>query len=436
MRRLSRISCYLKLRLIFCGVFGEVDEAYCCPADSEIFNPVVDIEVVNTLFCGTDYNDAASSCSETTGCPSGGRCPNGMSCFAGMTCLALLPPSSAPPMDMINSTCIICRSGASAGDDFTPYADPSMLGFIGSLFGFGDSRTCWDLIEAAKQYNTGSKWCGLSEMHELNCCPTVPENPCIICPNGATAGYDYIPAYVGNTLTCKDLLDYANQYEAESDYCEFIGNYDKLYCCPEEDVMSTPLPTLSPAEGSEVTADNPCIICPDGATAGDDFAPYSDSGNSMTCGELIDAAKSYEAQSAWCGLREVDGVYCCPNAPVDPCIICPFGAFAGDDFVLRPSTGSTTTCGQMIDFAVLFESGSQYCKLKEADESLCCPLVEGITVAPSPTEITAPSPSATPVSPTSVSPAEPDSGGASASQSGGLEFFLPFLLYIFAPSTY
>ena len=308
---------------------------------------------------------------------------------------------------MIDNTCIICPDGASAGDDFAPYADSDggffILDFIVSLFGVGDSKTCGDLIEAAQQYSTGSEWCGLSEMHELHCCPTVPENPCIICPNGATAGDDFVPSYEGNTLTCKDLIDYANQYGAESDYCGFIGKYHELYCCPEED-MSPPSPT---PEVIIITIDNPCIICPDGATAGDDFAPYADSGNSMTCGELIDAAKSYESQSAWCGLRDVDAAYCCPTAPVDPCIICPFGAFAGDDFVLRPSTGSTTTCRENIDFAKLFESGSQYCKLNVADEALCCP-VEGITDAPSPTEITSSLPtsgSATPLSPTSVSPA-------------------------------
>ena len=366
------------------------------------------IEVVNTLFCGMDYDDAVSSCSETTGCPTGGGCPNGMSCFTGITCAASIPPSSAPPMNMIDNTCIICPDGASAGDDFAPYADSDGLldvigDFIGSLLGVGDSKTCGDLIEAAQQYSTGSEWCGLSEMHELHCCPTVPENPCIICPNGATAGDDFVPSYEGNTLTCKDLIDYANQYGAESDYCGFIGKYHELYCCPEED-MSPPSPT---PEVIIITIDNPCIICPDGATAGDDFAPYADSGNSMTCGELIDAAKSYESQSAWCGLRDVDAAYCCPTAPVDPCIICPFGAFAGDDFVLRPSTGSTTTCRENIDFAKLFESGSQYCKLNVADEALCCP-VEGITDAPSPTEITSSLPtsgSATPLSPTSVSPA-------------------------------
>ena len=317
--------------------------------------------------------------------------------------------------------CIICPNGATADDDFAPYAD------------IGDPSTCAEIIEHFTLFETASDFCGVIGKGEgLHCCPTMPESPCIICPNGATAGDDFFPPYEGNTLTCKDLIVYANQYEAESVYCGFLGKYDELYCCPEEDVMSTPSPTLSPAEGSEVTvhtAENPCIICPDGATAGDDFAPYTDRGNSMTCGELIDAAKSQEAQSYWCGLCIVDAVYCCPVTPVDPCIICPFGAFAGDDFVLRPSTGSTKTCREIIDFAMLFESGSQYCKLNEADEALCCPPVEGIMVAPNPMEITAPSPN---LSPTSVSPAEPDSGGASASRLVGFAFVSAVsILYIF-----
>ncbi|KAL3823874.1 hypothetical protein ACHAXA_005456 [Cyclostephanos tholiformis] len=322
------------------------------------------------------------------------------------------------PVDLaVDNTCIICPDGATAGDDYTPYANTDdMLDFVpdfgGSLFGFVDSRTCAELIEAAKQYETGTKWCGMNEIHEVHCCPTIPDNPCNICPNGATAGDDFVPEYQGNTLTCKDIITYTALHETESDYCGYIGKIDESYCCPAEGNISTPLPTQSPADDSEATtstAENPCIICPDGATAveGDDFAPYADSGNTMTCGELIDAAKSYEAGSAWCGLREVDAVYCCPVAPVDPCIICPFGAFAGDDFVPRPATGTSTTCKEIINFAMLFESGSHHCKLSEADESLCCPLAANDTA-------TFPSPVFTVQSPTATSPAESESGGASA----------------------
>ena len=67
------------------------------PTASPSTSPVPTVEVGNTLFCGVDYDDAMSSCSEATGCPSGAGCPNWMSCFTGISCAALLPPSSAPP---------------------------------------------------------------------------------------------------------------------------------------------------------------------------------------------------------------------------------------------------------------------------------------------------------------------------------------------------
>ncbi len=147
-------------------MFGNVDESYCCPANSDIVNPVVDFDV-NTLFCGTDDDDAVLSCSKTTGCPDGGGCPEGMNCFSAISCAMLLPLSTAPPLNTINNTCIIFPGGASAGEDFAPYADiVRILDFVGSLFGFGDTRTCGDLIQAVKQYNTGSNWCRLNEMHE------------------------------------------------------------------------------------------------------------------------------------------------------------------------------------------------------------------------------------------------------------------------------
>jgi hypothetical protein len=53
--------------------------------------------VVNTQFCGMDYDDAMASCSEATACPTGDGCLNGMSCYTGISCSAFLPPSSAPP---------------------------------------------------------------------------------------------------------------------------------------------------------------------------------------------------------------------------------------------------------------------------------------------------------------------------------------------------
>ena len=94
------------------------------------------------------------------------------------------------------SPCIICPNGVTAleGGDWAPYADPDgdhLTLFIGNML--GDTTTCAELIDAAKQYEVGSEWCALSELHELYCCFTAPENPCTLCPNGATAGYVFVP---------------------------------------------------------------------------------------------------------------------------------------------------------------------------------------------------------------------------------------------------
>lgn len=105
------------------------------------------------------------------------------------------------------------------------------------------------------------------------------------------------------------------------------------------------------------------------------ISPHTLAGNPMTCSELIYAAKSYETDSDWCESREVDAAYCCPTEPEDPCAICPWGAFAGDNFIPRPLSGSSKTCREIIEFARLFESGSRQCEMSKADETLCCPII-------------------------------------------------------------
>ena len=132
-----------------------------------------------------------------------------------------LAPMTFAPTPAPVDPCIICPDGTDAAI-FAPYADD------------GDSRTCADLIEWAKLYEIGSDECGNSELHELHCCYTAPENPCIICPNGATAGDDYVPEYEENSVTrgtCKDLIDGAKRFESESDACG-LYDIDVAYCCP------------------------------------------------------------------------------------------------------------------------------------------------------------------------------------------------------------
>jgi hypothetical protein len=88
---------------------------------------------------------------------------------------------------------------------------------------WGDNNgTCAELIDAAKQYETGSWDCAWSESNAISCCPTVPENPCIICPDGVTVGYDDLTP-PGDTGTCAENVEYAKNFEADSDYCGLFG---------------------------------------------------------------------------------------------------------------------------------------------------------------------------------------------------------------------
>ena len=53
----------------------------------------------------------------------------------------------------------------------------------------------------------------------------------MICPDGATAGDDYVPEYEGNTLTCSGLIESATQFESRSDECRLYA-IDVAFCCP------------------------------------------------------------------------------------------------------------------------------------------------------------------------------------------------------------
>ena len=60
--------------------------------------------------------------------------------------------------------------------------------------------------------------------------------------------------------------------------------------------------------------DNPCIICPNGITVGDDFVPNVSSGNSMTCLELIKSSMENESGSPTCiALSSIYKISCAPQ---------------------------------------------------------------------------------------------------------------------------
>ena len=186
--------------------------------------------------------------------------------------------------------CLVCRDGATAGDDFAPFATDGL------------NASCADLIEEIKVIESESETClgGSFEDVRSMCCPGTPlEDPCIICSGGITAGDDFAPSakFDGDPTTCKLLVDgdYSAAIGAGSESCAYSQDSIEPFCCP-------------------TTPENPCIICPDGATADDGFVPFAKyDGVSTTCKEFIDYYKLIEKGSEKCnGSQHVEG-HCCPT---------------------------------------------------------------------------------------------------------------------------
>jgi hypothetical protein len=115
------------------------------------------------------------------------------------------------------------------------------------------------------------------------------------------------------------------------------------------------------------------LICPNGATEGDDYAPYA-SEDPITCKELIDDAKLFETDSLWCSQYEFVGLYCCTTTPEDPCTLCPNGITVADDY--DPYNNGYTCSDELDYYAANFDAESARCLHGGAYlESHCCPTV-------------------------------------------------------------
>ena len=262
----------------------------------------------------------------------------------------------------VANPCLVCRDGTTAGDDFAPYAADGL------------NATCADLIKEIKVFEEGSELCGSFDGVRSVCCPTTPpEKPCMVCPDGITYGDDFAPlANWGDNTTCKELVEFAFLIEAESALCTSTQDLDESFCCP-------------------TAAENPCIVCPDGATAGDDFAPFAEyEENPMTCKEFIDLYNLVETESEQCeyGQFAVAGS-CCPTTPENPCIVCPDGAIAGDDFAPYAEFGYLLPCKEIIEDYKFLEAESAFCAWRSLDEALCCPTAPTIPCNICPDGITA-----------------------------------------------
>ena len=259
--------------------------------------------------------------------------------------------SACCPTTPPENPCMVCPDGITATDNFAPYAD------------WGDNTTCNELVELALLSEAGSELCSIYELDLIFCCPTAAENPCIVCPYGATAGDDFVPfaEYDEDTTTCKKGIEIYNLIEKESEECEW-GQFVLGPCCP-----TTP-------------PENPCIMCSDGATAGDDFAPYAEFGYLKPCKVYIEEIKFVDAESTACASKSFEEALCCPTAPTNPCNVCPDGATAADDFIPFAESGQLTTCKSNIDVFKLIEAESYVCsKFGPYYKVGCCPNVSVTT---------------------------------------------------------
>ncbi len=181
-----------------------------------------------------------------------------------LTTLAFITASGVKAQ-VVENPCVICPNGATAGDKLVPGAD------VGAL------TTCKQLIKGAPLVETGTLLCASYGFYAggAMCCPplTPPQDPCTLCFNWVTVADDIAIRY-GCSYITTGLL---SQFELESDMRTFIGVSYEFICCP------------TPHE-------NPCNICPIGATAGDYIDPYSFWGGS-TCMDLITQAKQHETGS-------------------------------------------------------------------------------------------------------------------------------------------
>ena len=172
---------------------------------------------------------------------------------------------------------------------------------------------------------------------------------------GLTVADNYDPYHNGNT--CADWLDYFNydfNFYAESDTCTVgRGVIFESQCCP-------------------TVASNPCIICPDGATVGEEIVPYT--GDGKTCEDIINTTLTFDAESEMCLVYAKQNEYkCCPGSTTainDYCNICPDGITAGDDFI---PWSSFDTCKQLVQNAKVYENGTVGCNFHKGYEVSCCP---------------------------------------------------------------
>jgi len=116
-----------------------------------------------------------------------------------------------------------------------------------------------------------------------------------------------------------------------------------------------PTQSVAPSASPAPTLTNPCIVCPNGATAGLTYIPNAEVGDTDTCIDLIDAASTYEYGSQMCTLIETSAAECCPGDKyIPPTTSAPTTWIEMFSGLVIPGipTGSPTTVVEMLENAL------------------------------------------------------------------------------------
>lgn len=137
---------------------------------------------------------------------------------------------------------------------------------------------------------------------------------CTFCPQGNSAGDDFIIPGSPDNTTCGQLRDYAayRGVKQNSDECQ-LWQPAEFFCCPSNDDEQSSVISIDEAmdAASNGAAQDPslCSFCPTGISAEEDYVVPESGGT--TCGQLYGYAKSLEDGSEMCQQVQLAEQVCC-----------------------------------------------------------------------------------------------------------------------------
>jgi len=199
------------------------------------------------------------------------------------------------------------------------------------------------------------------------------ENPCIACPEGLPEGaVDTVVTIDGEDDTCANWINdgFISFLEGGTDYCYLSKAPIESACCPEQ---------------VKELAD-PCIICPNGFTEGEDTVASEI--DETTCGELESTSSTISAGGILCESYKLAAFTCCPadasfgswlgesSNVTNPCNLCPNGVIDESALVMAPGDDpeNASTCAESLPLYSSLEKESDQCLYSSTlVQQSCCP---------------------------------------------------------------